>query len=303
MTIRRAGQNGIVALVCVASCLVVKFSGAADAKREKDGDEVASLRKAVLARFDSNHNGRLESKEKARAYHELLSRDESDDQLNALRDRVLVQFDKNGNGKLERSEVRTALRAVNSAAQRANDEQASATSARCDKALNSKQVARAVANDPSAAVAFTAQQLTSNGYDTATAEAMAIDKFDLNGDGVLDASELAVAQAQTLQQLASLATTASTITTPIIVTTGSGTTTTGTTSTGTATTGSSSSGSMAGGCSGSGSGSGSSGTSGSSTSTGSGLTNSAATRLSGQSFGNPSFASSGIQAFGGRRGR
>lgn len=300
MTIRRAGQNGIVALVLVASCLVVKFSGAADAKREIDGDEVASLRKAVLARFDSNHNGRLESKEKAKAYRELLSRDESDDGLNALRESMLVHFDKNGNGKLERSEVRAALMAVNSKARRAKDGDASAIASRGDKVLSVKQVAAVVANDPSAAVAFTAQQLTANGYDTVTAEAIAIERFDLNGDGILDSSELAIAQAQTLQQLAALTTAASTITTPIILTTGTGTTTTGTTSTGTSTTGT---GSMAGGCSGSGSGSGSSGTSGSGTSTGSGTTNSAASRFNNLAFGGPSLGNFGQQAFGGRRGR
>jgi Ca2+-binding EF-hand superfamily protein len=282
---------------------VVKYSGAADAKRERDGDDLNSLRKAVLARFDSNHNGRLDCKEKARAYRELLSKDDSDDGLTTLRDQVLLQFDKNGNGKLERSEVRSALITVNSRAQVAKESQDSAPT---DKVLSAKQVAAAVSQDPSAAVAFTAQQLTANGYDTVTAEAIAIQKFDLNGDGVLDQSELALAQAQILRQLSSLATTASTITTPIIVTTGTGTTTT-TTGTGSSSSGSSTTGSMCSG-SGSGSGSGSSGTSGSntsgsSTSSGSGTTNSAASRLNNQAFGGPNIANFGARAFGGRRGR
>jgi hypothetical protein len=291
MSICRTGRNGIVAIACVASCLVVKYSGAADAKREKDGDELNSLRKAVLARFDSNHNGRLDCKEKANAYRELLSRNESDDDLTAVRDLVLSQYDKNGNGKLERSEVRAALAAVNSRAKAASDEHA----------LSARQIAAAVSQDPSAAIAFTAQQLTSNGYDKATAEAMAIDKFDFNGDGVLDESELAVAQAQLLQQLAMLNTPSATITTPIILTS-TGTTTTGTSSTGTTTSGSSSAGGMAGGCSGSGSGSGSTGTSGSGSSTGSGTTNSAAARAGNQSF-SPNIGNFAAGGFGGRRGR
>src|SRR5580704_2474082 len=112
MSIRRIGRNGIVAIACVASCLVVKYSGASDAKREKDGDELTSLRKAVLARFDFNQNGRLDSKEKAKAYRELLSKDNSDEELNGLRERLLSRFDKNANGKLERSEIRAALIAV-----------------------------------------------------------------------------------------------------------------------------------------------------------------------------------------------
>ena len=302
MSIRRIGRNGIVAIACVASCLVVKFSGAADAKREKDGDELNSLRKAVLARFDSNHNGRLDSKEKAKAYRELLSRDEADDDLTAVRNQVLSQFDKNGNGKLERSEVRSALIAVNSQTKADTYEQTSGKCKSRDRTLSAKQVAKAVSQDPSAAVAFTAQQLTANGYDKMTAEALAIDKFDLNGDGVLDQNELAVAQAQVLQQFASLTTPAATIATPIVLTS-TGTTTTGTTTTGTTSTGSSSTGVMAGGCSGSGSGSGSTGTSGSSAASGSGTTNSAAA-----GFGNPSPGSSNIAnfaagGFGGRRGR
>jgi Ca2+-binding EF-hand superfamily protein len=307
MTNRRTGWNGIVALLCVASCLVVKVSGASDAKREKDGDELTSLRKAVLARFDFNQNGRLDSKEKAKAYRELLSKDNSDEELNGLRERLLSRFDKNANGKLERSEIRAALIAVNSRAKPALDEQSSTVVASTENRLNAKQMAAAVASDPSAAVAFTAQQLTTNGYDTATAEALAIQKYDLNGDGVLDASEMALAQAQILRQLASLSTTGSTITTPIVLATGTGTSTTGTTSTGSTTSGSSS-GSMAGGCSASGS-SGTSGTSGSGTSTGSGTTNSAAARFNNGTF-SPAFASPSIGNFGagsggngGRRGR
>ena len=302
MSIRRIGRNGIVAIACVASCLVVKYSGAADAKREKDGDELNSLRKAVLARFDSNHNGRLDSKEKAKAYKELLSRDETDDDLTAVREQVLDKFDKNGNGKLERSEVRSALIAVNSQAKANSYEQSSGKCKAKDRTYTAKQVAAAVSQDPSAAVAFTAQQLKSNGYDTVSAEALAIDKFDLNGDGVLDQNELVIAQAQTLQQLAALTNSATTITTPIVLSS-TGTTTTGTTSTGTTSTGSSSTG-MAGGCSGSGSGSGSTGTSGSSTSTGSGTTNSAANAARfGNLSGNTNIANFRAGGFGGRRGR
>lgn len=293
-----------MALLCVASCLVVKVSGASDAKREKDGDDLTSLRKAVLARFDFNQNGRLDSKEKAKAYRELLSKDTSDEDLNGLRDRLLSQFDKNGNGKLERSEVRAALIAVNSRAKPVLDERSSTVVASAENRLNAKQVAAAVASDPSAAVAFTAQQLTTQGYDTGTAEALAIQKYDLNGDGVLDASEMALAQSQILRQLASISTTGSTITTPIVLATGTGTLTTGTTSTGSG----SSSGSMAGGCSGSGS-SGTSGSTGTGTTTGSSTTNSAAARFNNGAF-SPAFASPGIVNFGagtggngGRRGR
>ncbi len=72
----------------------------------------------------------------------------------------------------------------------------------------------------------------------ATAQVLAFQRFDLNGDGVLDQSELALAQAMLLRQLAQAAATTSTLqTTPLVSSTSTGTTT------------SSQSGSMSGGCS------------------------------------------------------
>src|SRR5580704_11477962 len=293
----RTGQNRIVAIACVALCLVVKVSGAADAKRENDGDEWSSLRKAVLARFDINHNGRLDSKEKAKAYRELTSRDDSDDGLNTLRDNLLARFDKNGNGKLERSEVRTALVRLNLKPQVAGAGQLSASMAPTESFSDRN---RAAANDPTAAVALAAQQLTTTGIDSATAQELAIQRFDLNGDSVLDQSELALAQAMALRELATLASPGATTTSlPLATTISTGTTGTGTTSTVTSTSG------MSGGCSGSGSGGGSgSGSSGASGSNGSSsTTNSAALPANNQGFGSPSFANFGARGFGGGRGR
>jgi uncharacterized membrane protein YgcG len=298
---RRTGQNRIVAIACVALCLVVKVSGAADAKRENDGDEWSSLRKAVLARFDINHNGRLDSKEKAKAYRELTSRDDSDDGLNTLRDNLLARFDKNGNGKLERSEVRTALAKLNLKPQVAGAGQLSASMAPTESFSDrNRAAAAAIANDPTAAVALAAQQLTTTGIDSATAQELAIQRFDLNGDGVLDQSELALAQAMALRELATLASSGSTTTSlPLATMISTGITSTGTTSTGTSTSG------MSGGCSGSGSGGGSgSGSSGASGSNGSSsTTNSAALPANNQGFGSPSFANFGARGFGGGRGR
>jgi Ca2+-binding EF-hand superfamily protein len=278
----RTGRNRIVPIVCVVPFLVVIAYGAADAKRENDGDEANSLRKAVLARFDANHNGRLDSKEKSQALRELSGRDNSDSGLNSLRQRILAQFDKNDNGKLERSEIRAALATVNGP---------STGGTSSDRA----RTVQAIKNDPSAAVA---QQLNNMGYDTVTAQAAAFERFDLNGDGVLDASELALAQSLALQQLASSGTTStSVLATPVLVSTSTSTGTTGTTtSTGSTTSG------QTGGCSGMGSGS--SGTSGSTGSTG--ITpgaRAASQQFNNQAFGSLSFATPGGRSFGGGRGR
>ena len=199
------------------------------------------FRNAVLNRYDENHNGRLDSKEKALALRELTGRNTSDDDVNALRSQILARFDRNHNGKLERSEVRTALSTVNVKAQApANDP--SASSASTATPADRRRVAAAIQNDPTAAVAFTAQQLTKTGLDTDTAQVMAFQRFDLNGDGVLDQSELALAQSLLLQQLAQASAAASLLTPSTLATTTTGTTTTGTS------TGSTSS--MSGGCSG-----------------------------------------------------
>jgi len=221
--------------------------------------------------------------------------------VNALRTQILARFDKNGNGKLERQEVRTALATVNPKSQPADGTQNSAAAAAIGTPSQRARLVAEIVRDPSSAVIFTAQQLTSTGIDAATAQQLALQKFDLNGDGVLDASELALAQAALLQQLAQAAATTSTLqTTPLATTVTTGTT--GTTTTGTiGTTGTT--GSMSGGCSG-----GTSGTSGSSTGTtgtagSSGTSSSAAQAANNQAFGNPSFAAARSRGFGGGRGR
>jgi Ca2+-binding EF-hand superfamily protein len=289
-----------LALASTILGLSATASWAGDSERSQTADEGAMFRNAVLHRYDENHNGRLDSKEKALALRELTGRDTSDDDLNALRSQILARFDRNRNGKLERSEIRTALSTVNVKPQAtANDPPVSSASTATP--TERRRIAAAINNDPTAAVAFTAQQLTKTGVDEETAQAMAVQRFDLNGDGVLDQSELNLAQTILLQQLAQ-ASTAATLLTPSTL----ATTTTGTTSAGTGST-SSQTGSMSGGCSGSsGSGSGTSG-SGSGTS-GSGSTNTgtsnsalqAANNQAQSNFGN-AFARS--RGFGGGRGR
>jgi Ca2+-binding EF-hand superfamily protein len=292
----RAMRSGILAIGSAILCLSASSSGAGDVKTAQKDDAATLFRKAVLERFDTNHNGRLDSKEKAAALRALTGRNQSDEDVNALRTQILARFDKNGNGKLERQEVRAALATVNPKSRPAESAQASAatTISSADRA----RVVAAITSDPTSAVVFTAQQLTSTGVDSATAQQLAFQRFDLNGDGVLDQSELALAQAALLQQLTQAAATTSTLqTTPLLSTTTTGTTgTTGTTTTGTT-------GSMSGGCS-----SGSSGSSGSSTGTSgttgsTGTSSSAAQAANNQAFGNPNFAAARSRGFGGGRGR
>ena len=295
-------RAGILAVGSAILGLSATALRAGDVERSQKADEGAMFRNDVLNRYDANHNGRLDSKEKALALQELTGRDTSDDDLNALRSQILARFDRNHNGKLERSEVRTALSTVNVKSQPpANDPSASRASTATP--ADRRRIAAAINNDPTAAVAFTAQQLTKTGLDTETAQAMAIQRFDLNGDGVLDQSELALAQSLLLQQLAQASAAATLLTPSTLATTSTGTTTTGT-STGST---SSQTGSMSGGCSGSsGSGSGTSG-SGSGTSgsgsTSTGTSNSALQGANNQGSSNFSNAFARSRGFGGGRGR
>ena len=295
-----------VAICAAILCLAASTSWGSD-KKKSQSNQTRALRKAVLVRFDANNNGRLDYKEKAQALRQLSNPTTSDDELRSLRAQILSQFDKNGNGKLERSEIRTALGSVNPKTQAAANSQSASTSGSVANSVARSRAAAAIARDPSAAVAFTAQQLTATGVDAATAEQLAINRFDLNGDGVLDSSELALAQAALLKQLAqassltsTLGTTSAVTSIPLVTTTTTGTTgTTGTTS--------SSTGSMANGCSGSGTGSGSSGTT-SSTGQTAGTTNSLANNAANaaannQGFGSRSFAAARSRGFGGGRGR
>lgn len=298
---RQTGRNGIGAIgaasLCLGFCLGASLSAAADAKKPANGDATTLLRKAVLARFDKNGDGRLDPKEKAAALRELTGRDDSDEQLNALRAKVLARFDKNGNGKLERSEVRTALSRLSAKPQSTASAQSASNSAATASVSAPARLAAIIANDPSAAVAFTAQQLTSTGIDAASAEQLAVQRFDLNGDGVLDASELALAQSLLLRQLAQAAAVTSSLSTPVVSSTPLATSTsTGTTGT----TGTGQSGSMSGGCT---SGTGSTGTSSTGTTGTTGTTTSAAQAANNQRLGSLSSATAGFRSFGRGRGR
>jgi Ca2+-binding EF-hand superfamily protein len=287
-------RTGLLAIGSAILGLSVSSGRAGEVDRSEKADEAAMFRNAILNRYDTNHNGRLDSKEKVVALRELTGRNTSDEDLNVLKEQVLARFDKNGNGRLERSEVRTALATVNTKRPSATTEQpASASTA---TPAQRRRVATAIRNDPTAAVAFTAQQLTSNGVEPEMAQALAIQRFDLNGDGFLDSSELALAQSLLLQQLAQASTTSTVLTPSTLLSSAStGTTSTGTTSTGTtrgSTTGSCMSGS-------SGSSSGTTGTG----STSAGTTNSALQAANNQGLNSFANAFGRARGFGGGRGR
>jgi Ca2+-binding EF-hand superfamily protein len=289
----RSSRSWILAVGATGLCLPISVCGAGDTQVATKSDETNSFRNAVLERFDTNHNGRLDSKEKAAATRVLAGRDNTDEGLNDLREQILSRFDKNGNGKLERQEIRAALASVNAKSSAARGAQRSEAT-ESTETVSVRDGKAAIVRDPEAPLVFAAQQLMSTGMDAEMAQAFAFQKFDVNGDGVLDQSELAAAQAALLQQLAqSSATTATPLSTALA------TSTTGTTSTGTGTSTTSGSSGMSGGC-----GSGSSGTTGSGTTTGS-TQASIAQAANNQALGNLNSARTG--GFGGgfslRRGR
>jgi Ca2+-binding EF-hand superfamily protein len=293
----RTSRSWILAIGATGLFLPISVCGGGDTQVARKSDETTAFRMAVLERFDANHNGRLDSKEQTAATRALVDRNNTDEGLTALREQILARFDKNGNGKLERQEIRTALASVNAKSRATRRAQSTETAETTETASNRGATAAAIARDPEAPLVFVAQQLMSTGMDAETAQAFAVQKLDLNGDGVVDQSELAVAQAALLQQLTQLNATTST---PLST---AATASTGTTSTGTGTSTTSGSGGMSGGC-----GSGSTGTTGSGT-TGSGTTTgstqaSTAQAASTRAFGNLNSArSSGPGGISFRRGR
>jgi hypothetical protein len=158
----------------------------------------------------------------------------------AIRAHALAEFDKNGNGTLERQEIRSALASVNAKShvdRWASRSKGSAASITSESTRSSDRTAA----QASVASCSIEHQLI-NGLDAQTAESLAIQRFDTNGDGMLDDIELAVAQAAMLRQAAlaasSALTQATNLTTAATGTGVTGTTVlTGTTGTGTTTTG------------------------------------------------------------------
>ena len=97
-------------------------------KTDRVKSKTSKFRSLVLDQFDTNQNGRLDSKERAAA-NRALSGKGGDAAVQALRKQALLEFDANGNGKLDKPEIHKALSSVNAAAKQfASNESSNARS-------------------------------------------------------------------------------------------------------------------------------------------------------------------------------
>ena len=235
----------------------------------------SKFRSMVLEQFDANHNGRLDSKERAAA-NRALSGKGGGPAIEALRKQALVEFDANGNGKLDKPEIHKALSSVNTASKSA--QVAANDSSKKPLTAQQREAARELQ-----------QQMSFNGITTTAGQIQALENLLTNSSGTLTPAEMALIQGL-LAQLLSQAPTSTATTTTIPVTASTGTGSTGTSS--------STSTGMCSGSSGSSSSSGSSGTGSSGT-----LTASAARNSNNQNTNSP-FLSGGVGegGFGGGGG-
>jgi Ca2+-binding EF-hand superfamily protein len=281
-----------------ALCLSVStvLAGEKQGASGKRGE--TTFQSAMLDQFDENNNGRLDVKEQTAATRVFEGRPESDTAAMAIRRQALAKFDKNGNGTLDRPEIRTAIASVNKKAM-ADRIAARRVLAASAAAADSDRLAAATSGTgggcrgrrASSETKVVQAEMLLTGLDPASAQQLALETFDANGDGALNSSELAAAQNLLSQQIAmarqamALASQQAISTLPFV------STTTGTTSgTTTGTTGTTSGSSMVGGCS---------GTTGT-TSTGTAGTSSAALRSFGNLGGNGGFGGiAGNGGFGG----
>ena len=89
--------------------------------------KTSKFRNMVLDQFDTNQNGRLDSKERAAA-NRALSGKGGGPAIEALRKQALAEFDANGNGKLDKTEIHKALSSVNASS---TDSQVAANALHC----------------------------------------------------------------------------------------------------------------------------------------------------------------------------
>ena len=236
------------------------------------GDHVRSahskFRSMVLDQFDANHNGKLDSKERAAANRALSSKG-GGPAVEALREQALADFDSNHNGKLEKTEIHKALNTV-------NPSQTTRVAASGKTPSQSQRTASTQLQ----------QQLLYNGVTSTSSQIQTLESLLANNSGTLTSAEVAAIQTLLTQLLAQSALPNSTTGfVPL-------TTTTGTTGTGTTTASTTGSGMCSG--SGSSSSSGSSGSSGTSTAS--------AARVANAQASNGDFLSAGGGGFGGPGG-
>lgn len=149
----------------------------------------------VLAEFDSNKNGRLESGERAAATRVLTSKEIRDTNRDSLRRAAISEYDTNKSGALDREEVQSVLQAATAAQKAAAPAKASTTT------LSANSLTIKTASTTTTGTSRQQPYQMQIAQQSQAAQSF-LKKFDTNGDGTLDQTELAAAQAALNQLLA-----------------------------------------------------------------------------------------------------
>ena len=135
----------------------------------------SKFRSMVLDQFDTNQNGRLDSKERAAA-NRALSGKGGGPAIEALRKQALAEFDANGNGKLDKTEIHKALSSVN------------VSSKSAQVAANDSSTRPFTAQERVAAKELQ-QEMLINGVTTTSGQIQTLENLLTNNGGTLTAAE------------------------------------------------------------------------------------------------------------------
>lgn len=169
-------------VACVHGTPVV--AGVSKGKVAASGPQ--ALSRQLLAEFDTDRNGKLDSDERAVATRVLNSKDIADAGRSQLRRMALAELDANRSGTLERQELRAAFLAA------AESPKSAATAKAGMSALKSTSST----TSPQPTQRFQMMRGASTGARSFLAQ------FDANGDGLLNATEMSAAQAALNQLMA-----------------------------------------------------------------------------------------------------
>lgn len=183
------------AVLTAMACLALQSAFGGGTKPATGTKTTSTFGQKVLAEFDSNKNGRLESGERAAATRVLTSKEIRDTNRDSLRRAALTEYDADKSGSLDREEVQSVLQAATTAQKAAATAKASTTTLSANS--STVKTASTTSSGTSRQQPFQMQI----GQQSLAAQSF-LKKFDVNGDGTLDQTELAAAQAALNQLLA-----------------------------------------------------------------------------------------------------
>ncbi len=177
--VRLPGQSMMVVIVlcaCGSVCLAGAPEKSISSTKSSSTKSAAGFQNLALKQFDADQDGTLDAAEKTALNRALSAKSGANAAASELRQQALKQFDENGNGTLSRDEVRTAVRSVGNAP--------------TSLSLSASQVQSGSTN-------LRPQNLAT----TQGRGGSFLQRFDANGDGVLDQTEMAAAENALMQMM------------------------------------------------------------------------------------------------------